>query len=187
MCLNIDIALHIWLGDDVPRYTAIFCILSLVCNGIDCIGAPGLVCNQATGRVRNFNIIWSILMLCNLPFDYIAFKAADWAPAALVVRAVINVVVYLFFIRFMQMQVGLRPLRYIAASLLKPLGIAVVPFCGALLLRVNMGATLLSAIVNALSFWAAFATFIFLFGLDKQERKKITAKLDRYIPTLRKS
>lgn len=187
LCLNIDIALHIWLGDDVPRYTAIFCILSLVCNGIDCIGAPGLVCNQATGRVRNFNIIWSILMLCNLPFDYIALKAADWAPAALVVRAVINVVVYLFFIRFMQMQVGLRPLRYIAASLMKPLGIAVVPFCGALLLRVNMGATLLSAIVNALSFWAAFATFIFLFGLDKQERKIITAKLDRYIPTLRKS
>lgn len=187
LCLNMDIALHIWLGNDMPQYTAIFCILSLVCNGIDCIAAPGLVCNQATGRVRNFNIIWSILMLSNLPFDYIVLRATEWAPTAFVVRAVINVAVYLFFIRMMQFQIGLRPFRYITASLLKPLLIAVIPFGVAGLLRMNMGNTFLSAVVNSLTFWLVFAAFIFLFGLDKAERAKVTAKLDRYIPSLRKS
>lgn len=187
LCLNMDIALHLWLGNDVPQYTAIFCILSLVCNGIDCIAAPGLVCNQATGRVRNFNIVWSILMLSNLPFDYIVLRATDWAPATLVVRAIINVVVYLFFIWMMRAQVGLRPLRYIASSLLKPLVIAAFPFAVAWVLRFYMGDTFLSAVVNSLVFWLVFAAFIFLFGLDKEERSKVTAKLSRFIPALHKS
>lgn len=176
-CVNIDAALHIWLGGEIPQYTGIFCVLCLISNGVDCLAAPGLVCNQATGHVKWFNIIWSALMIANLPIVYGLLYAFDWAPLAFYVRVSINLVCYIFFVQTMHRQIGLSSWRYVRMSLLQPALLFIPALAGSLALRFVMGINILSALSNTLLFWALFAGCIFTFGLTDSERKQVKRKL----------
>lgn len=177
VCVNIDVALRIWLGPEVPEFTGIFCVLCMVSNGVDCLAAPGLVCNQATGRVKWFNIVWSALMISNLPIVYGLLHAWSWAPAAFFVRVAINMVCYVFFACMMRRQIGLSAWRYVSVSLLKPALLVLPALAAALTLSKLLGPTWLSAVANTLAFWAIMAAGVYQFGLDKPERAAVRTKL----------
>lgn len=186
LCINIDTVLQVWLGDEVPKYTGIFCVLCMVSNGIDCLAAPGLVCNQATGKVRNFNIIWSIMLLCNLPLSWICVNITDWAPAAFVIRVVMTFLIYLFIIIVMRVQIRIRFWRYFADSMLKPALLASIPILVAWWINTITGPGILQAFFNSLLFWLFFVIAILRLGLTHDERKKVYSKALSKIPALRR-
>ncbi len=177
VCVNIDVALRIWLGPEVPEFTGIFCVLCMASNGVDCLAAPGLVCNQATGRVKWFNIVWSALMIANLPIVYGLLQAWSWAPAAFFVRVTINLLCYAFFAYMMHRQIGLSAWRYVVVSLLKPALLLLPALAAAIALKTVMGITLLSALANTFLFWVVMAVPVYAFGLDAAERATVRAKL----------
>ena len=176
-CVNIEVALHLWLGKEIPANTSIFCILSIVINGIDCIAAPAIVCIQATGKVRSFNIGWSIIMLLNLPLAYIFLYFTEMAPLAFVVRLVLSFVSYIFFAIMMQRRVSLGALGYIMSSLLRPMWLLAIPLAATIFLKRIMVSSILSAIANIFLFWILFGTFVLFFGLDAKERMTLMPKL----------
>lgn len=177
LCVNMDVALRLWLGSEIPHYTGIFCVLCIVYNAIDCLAAPGMVCNQATGQVKWFIIIWSALNIANLPIVYGMVSIFEWAPIALYVRTSINLMCYIFFVQTMHRQIGLSVWRYIQASLLRP-GLLYIPaLVACFALKFFLGTTLFSALTNTLLFWLIFAAGIFAFGLTASERGKVTGKL----------
>lgn len=172
VCLNMSMLLHIWLGNEVPEYTSSFSILILAANFFDCIAAPGLVCNQASGKVRNFNIIWSILLLCNLGGSYVALKLGASAPMVFVIRTVLSGIIYLFVVIVMRVQIGLRVMKYVAESLLKPLLIFAAPF--ALTYWIyditgGWGRLMLTSVAFEVSYIAVF----YVLGLRRGEREMV--------------
>lgn len=88
--------LQIWLGEAAPSHTTEFCQWILVCNVVDAITAPALIFNQASGKVKNLNIGWCILMFLTLPIGYIAMKAGMAPQAFFGIRAGLTFIVYLF-------------------------------------------------------------------------------------------
>lgn len=58
---TIDGILDIWLKE-VPKYTAIFCRLILVFLSIEAITAPLWMSVQATGKIRNYQILVASLI-----------------------------------------------------------------------------------------------------------------------------
>ena len=71
--VNLDYLLTLWLGI-VPPYTTEFLFLALITALINSIATPLVTAMQATGRIKNFQIVISIVMMCELPLAYITLK-----------------------------------------------------------------------------------------------------------------
>lgn len=65
--------MDLWLVD-VPENTLVFLKLVLVMQLVDSMAAPFVVGIQATGDVKRFQILISIIMFANLPISYVLLK-----------------------------------------------------------------------------------------------------------------
>lgn len=70
LCLRVDYVLGLWLGD-VPTYTAEFVALVMVVSIFDSMAIPLGKAIDATGNIKWFQIIVSIVMLLDIPVSYI--------------------------------------------------------------------------------------------------------------------
>lgn len=73
LILKIDVILDLWLVD-VPKYTGIFCQLILIYYLIEALAGPLWMSIQATGDIKNYQILMSVLIFTNLPLIYICLK-----------------------------------------------------------------------------------------------------------------
>ena len=81
--------LQLWLGQ-IPDYSTNFCRLMMVFLLIDAIQGPLWVSAQATGKIKNYQLIVSSLILLNLPLSLIILHYFKIAELALVIRVIIN-------------------------------------------------------------------------------------------------
>ena len=178
VCMNINLVLRIWLGNDaIPTYTAAFCVLCLVSNGIDCVAAPGLVCNQATGRIKIYNIFCGVIMLSTLPLVWVTLKFTGVAATAFVVRCIIASAMFIFTIILMRRQIGLSAVRYIYVAFLRPLIILLPSFAVSWWIYSQFDSDVYAAIASILSFWVLEALTVLFLGLTKTERQTLFSRL----------
>lgn len=74
VCLEIDYILHLWLGNVVPKHTANFVILVILTNFMNNLNTPISNVVFATGRIRNYEITFSVINILIIPAAYIALK-----------------------------------------------------------------------------------------------------------------
>ena len=87
---EIDYILKIWLGDVVPEHTASFVVLVLLTNFMNNLNAPLSNVVYATGKMRNYEITFSVINIAILPISYFAFKMGAAPEAAFVVYFVMT-------------------------------------------------------------------------------------------------
>ncbi len=68
---EIDYILAVWLGDNIPAYTADFCILALIATGISCLHTPIFQVIQATGKIKLLHLTTSFFMCSIIPISWI--------------------------------------------------------------------------------------------------------------------
>ena len=83
--------LTFWLKN-VPAYTVSFTRLVLIDILICSLSGPLQILAQATGRVRNYQLVVSIILLLNLPISYILLKMGYSPQATFVVSIVLSTV-----------------------------------------------------------------------------------------------
>ena len=88
---TIDGILEIWLKE-VPEFTAIFCRLILIFLSIEAITAPLWMSVQATGKIRNYQILMASLIFLNFPIAYIVLKVGLPVYTVWIVRIIVNLV-----------------------------------------------------------------------------------------------
>lgn len=101
--LETDFILKLWLKN-VPEYTTIFCQLMIINALVTCLGSsiPSVV--QATGKIKYFQIIGSVISLLSLPIAYLLFKFGYPSYSILVVyiiSSLINVIVSQILLRYL--------------------------------------------------------------------------------------
>lgn len=92
--INLDYLLSIWL-DTVPLYTSQFLFFSLVVALINSIVTPLTTAMQATGKIKVFQIVISLIMVFELPMTYIILKlgfAPYWAMIPSVIVTIIGLI-----------------------------------------------------------------------------------------------
>lgn len=82
---NIDWLLDVWL-DKVPAMSNTFAVLFLINALLNAISNPFHFVVLASGRIRNFQIISSVIYLLDLPITYLLFKMGLPAPTVLWVK-----------------------------------------------------------------------------------------------------
>lgn len=178
--LEADIILSIWLKD-VPEHTVAFVRLILVIVTIDSIGGPLYCAQQATGKIRNFQLITGILMLMILPVSYIALKFGAEAEAVYIVYISILSIVQLISIvlinRMIKMpligflkEVGLKIMFVVVTSIILPLTVYHYFSNGTTAFFIVCITCVISTVIS-----------IYFCGLSQKERSLVNSKIIKSI------
>jgi O-antigen/teichoic acid export membrane protein len=73
LMINMAEVLDLWLVE-VPRYAAAFCSLSVAYLVVDSLTYPLGSLIQATGRIRGFQIVYSAVVMLNLPVSWLLLR-----------------------------------------------------------------------------------------------------------------
>lgn len=116
--MNIDAILFFWLTS-VPQFTNSFCVLFIVASIFNAISAPLWISIFATGRIKAYQIVVSVVFFLDLFFVYGLFVLGFPPVTCMVVKVVINFVVIFVRLYYTSKEVdGFTPILYIKNALL---------------------------------------------------------------------
>jgi O-antigen/teichoic acid export membrane protein len=178
---EIDYILHLWLGADVPGYTSSFSILVIISVLLGCFHTPLAQVIHATGKIRKFQIVTSIVITSILPISWICFHYGmnpTWAYWVTILVYVLNQVIGMVLVRI---QFEYTYTSYFKDVFIKCLIFTVlVPIAGILIIRVMPSSFLRLVIVSlTTAIIAIIATYFII--LDNYERKQIKGKIQKFI------
>lgn len=90
LIINIDEVLAVWLVD-VPDYTADFVSLIIIWALFDSLQGPLWVSMQAYGKIRNYQIVTSGILLLNLPLAYLVLYMGFPPQSIIIVQIAIKI------------------------------------------------------------------------------------------------
>lgn len=89
--VNADYIMNLWLKE-VPEYAVAFAQLTLISAMVSSITNPLITAQNATGDVRNFQIIIGGINLLNLPLSYVALYFGMSPTSVVMVSILVNVI-----------------------------------------------------------------------------------------------
>ena len=104
--------LEFWL-ENVPEYSVGFCRLIILYLLFDAASAPLWISVQATGKIKNYQIFMSVLILLNIPFTYLCLKEGMSPYSAWVIRFLLNLVAYVFRFLYLKQVMDFATLDYV--------------------------------------------------------------------------
>ena len=116
--INADFVLNIWLKN-VPEYSVAFVRLILIWSLIDSLNGPLWMSIQATGDIRNYQIIVSILIFANLPLSILAFYFGANPLWILYIRIGLNIVITFWRVFFLRKRIDLPAMQFIFDIIIK--------------------------------------------------------------------
>jgi len=106
LILNMDLILNIWLKE-VPQYAVIFCQTKLIVNSLLIIPYPCCLSITATGKIKQYTIIDTVLIIQIFIFTYIFFKLGFPPTVFLIIdiivciaRIIVSIILAKYLIKF---------------------------------------------------------------------------------------
>lgn len=175
--INADYILHLWLKQ-VPPYAVTFSQLTLVAMMINSISKPLITAQNATGNVRNYQIIVGGIELLNLPLSYLCLYVGMQPTSVVFVAIFVSILalgarLYLLpftltgFIRMSFFKNVIITCLMVAAIA------AIIPIGTYSLLPKNFAGFMINALVCLL----LSAVTIYFIGCDHYERAYIISKI----------
>lgn len=162
--------LKLWLGE-VPKYSVLFVRLCLIANLANFMSSNIDYAALASGRIKWYQLICSIINACNLPIVYVAYRLGAPAMAMYLIEialSVITLVVRLLFIR----QIIALPVRvYCTKVLLRDMLTCCAVFAPCILIQQWIGTGLTGTLLMLGLTVGITVLFIFTLGFNSGERK----------------
>ena len=171
--------LEIWLVN-VPEHAVSFCKLMILFLLLDAIQGPLWMSVQATGKIRNYQLLMSLLILMNLPLSYLFLKM-EYAPEiVLIVKVVVNLAIYIVRIIYLNVLYSFPGIQYLKEVIVRVLLVTFVvyPLTNAFYQHGEKGFTQIVLIV--LSSFILNIAVITIIGLNKKERIILCKQLNKY-------
>ncbi len=175
--LETPFILHIWLGNAVPEYAAVFTRVILLTAFVSAFANPTTAIAYATGEIKNFSIVVSFFNLMIVPVAWLFLKLGFGPTSAMVVSLVFTVLVQIIRLIVVAHMTVLKVGDYLEHVVL-PVAIYSVlclaaPLALKLLLDKGWLRLLLILVVSVVSSFG----FAWLIGLNKSEKQFVTSKL----------
>ena len=109
--------LSLWIGSIIPEYTAQFCTLAIVLILITSLSLPTETIIFATGKIRNYQIVISLILLLNFLLSW-GVLSFGWSPiSVIIIKCLVEVVVLLTRIGFVKAKIGYPFFKYLSQIL----------------------------------------------------------------------
>lgn len=176
--VNLDYLLSLWLGT-VPPYTTEFLFLALIAALINAMAPPLVTAMQATGKIRNFQIVICIVMMCEVPLAYITLKLG-YKPYMAMIPSIITTTMGLFArLLLLKQLVKSYSLRYFTLHIIIK-SILIVTGCGILSIFIHRYFGTINFFSFIMSSFIAFIitlTGIYIFGISSKEKSIVNNKI----------
>lgn len=181
--VNLDYLLSLWLGT-VPPYTTEFLFLALIAALVNSMATPLVTAMQATGKIKNFQIIICIIMMCELPLTYIILKLG-YQPYISMVASIIVVTIGLFArLLLLKQLVKSYSLRFFVIHIILR-NILIVIGCTSLAFFIHHRyfdkINFISFIETSLIAFILNLTGIYIFGITSKEKAIVNNKIKEII------
>lgn len=175
--LETPFILHIWLGDRVPEYAAVFTRVILLTAFVSAFANPTTAIAYATGKIKNFSIVVSFFNLMIVPVAWLFLKLGYGPTSAMLVSLAFTILVQIIRLIVVANMTVLKVGDYMIHVVL-PVGIySVVCLATPLALKfsLDMGwqRLLLVLVVSVVS----SIVFVWLIGLNKTEKQFVLSKI----------
>lgn len=106
LLMNLDYVLTLWLGHYPPHADSI-CSLIIIGALIECLSGPLWVTIFATGNIRIYQIVISIILLMNVPISYVGGRLGMSPESMFLIRNIIYVFAFVARLVFLRKLIGL--------------------------------------------------------------------------------
>ncbi|MDR0504035.1 MAG: oligosaccharide flippase family protein [Treponema sp.] len=166
--LNLDFVLFLWLKE-YPDYSVIFIRIMIIDSLLNALSGPLYTSIQATGDIKKYQIITSILVILNLPVSLL-FLYLKFSPVyILITRLAIDSIILAFQVYLLRIKVNFSVFLYIKDVILPILAIMFIVSGLSIFINVffiDWACLLLSCAVSV----AGTVLLAYFFGLNSQEK-----------------
>jgi O-antigen/teichoic acid export membrane protein len=170
--IETDLILHYWLGE-YPIYTSVFVKLVLFLSLIESFNYTIGAAMQATGKIRNYQLVVSGFSILNLPIVFLLFILKCEPYWALLVSIIISTTTSVSRLFFLHHYIGVSARNYLLQVFLTSLIIlitsSIIPFCIINILPISLERLVLVVFTSILCSSISF----FFISLDNIQRNRV--------------
>lgn len=119
--------LSVWL-DIVPEHSVSFCRVIIIYNLLDALNGPLWIAVNATGKIKGYQLLMSIILLLNLPFAYILLFCGFDPESVWLSRLFFNVIATAARLLFLHKKLTFPLLFYIKSVILPLFVVSILSF-----------------------------------------------------------
>ncbi len=160
--------LNVWLVE-VPDYAVPFCRLMLIFSLLDALQGPLWFSVQATGKIKTYQILMSLIILSNLPIAYVVLKLGYSPSSVLVVRCAINLATLFVRLWYLRRLYDFPVAEFVKDVLLRIIPITLLAYLVACV-PIEVDSDIVKVVVVFAGTLVVNAGLILLLGLNKDEK-----------------
>lgn len=173
LILEMPEVLDLWLRREIPPYTVRLTQFTLLLSIVYQYSSGLMSSIQATGRIRNYQIVMSLIILLNLPVAYYLLKSEYpiyYVTAAFVVLETVSLIVRIFMAHSIT---GMEIKDYISQVIYPTIMIIGISSAGAFAIHCLMPKSFLRLILVCLVYGVLYMIVFWTKALDDSQRKSI--------------
>lgn len=165
---------NLWLGQ-LPEYVVPFTRLIVIISSIDSMATPLMTACHATGKIKLYQSVIGILIICNVPISYCLLRFLSCGPITVfIVSLIISTLALLIRIRIVKYLINNFPVwDYLKSVVLLSLLIAILSAVIPTILHLCLPASFFSCCVVVASSFVSTVFFAYYTGFSYDEKQKI--------------
>lgn len=176
LIFDTEYILRLWLNE-IPEYCVIFTKLVLILTLIESFTYTIGYAIQATGNIRNYQLIVSGINLLNFPITFVFFYLGFEPTIAICISISLSAIALMARLYFMKIQLGIKPQEYIVKVLFRSISTLLLSIILPYVVYSYMFEGLNRLLMLILAVVVSNTIFIWFVGIDKAERGIIISKI----------
>lgn len=175
--LNTDFILYLWLGN-VPDHSVSFVRLILVMSLLEVVSVPLITVKNATGNIRNYQIVVGSIQLLAVPLAYLLLKMGlnvEWLYLAYIFTSGLCLIARLYMLRKDIPQWS--PSKFITKVCFNVWSVAIIAAIIPLLIHIHFADGLIQFLITSIISLFSSLLSIYYIGFDKDERLLLISKI----------
>ena len=168
--LETSYLLTIWLKT-VPDHAVIFTQLMLAVSLLYALSNPCLIAAQATGKVKRYQLVSSMILILLLPVSYVLLKMGLPAYSVFIAQFVFELLTIIAQLLMLRKLVKIHLGAFLKKVVLPILSVMAISLVLPLLVRSLMQDGFLRLLLVVLASILSVGSVVFLIGLTKEERR----------------
>ena len=170
--VNAHFVLSIWLKE-VPAHTETFFILLLIYSFVDVLAYPLDIAAQATGKLKNYSITVSSVVLSTLVFSYIAFSLKAIPESIYIIAILVSCLGIIVRLLFLKCMIKLDWVLFIKDVIIRILLVGLLSAALPVILPQFMLNGMKTVIVSFFLSFVISVAMVYFIGLNKSEKRVI--------------
>lgn len=183
---EIDYILKIWLGDNIPDYTSIFCIWVLLTSLMNVFNPPTSFIVHATGKMKRYQLITSMFNLALLPIAYFFMYMGANPQMVFILSFIFTIINQIISLYILKSIVSFSIKDYIFSIIFPLLIVSILSIIPVAVVNLNLHSGLLKLCLTIVVSTLSIIIFGYLIGLNRSERIVIDSFIKKGIRELHK-